>query len=88
MMRGVPLDWEHRHHGPGLLAYEGARLVGQVARYDRTAGPGSVTIVGQAYVGFLRGERVTGDHTSLEAAQAAVERRHGPSAHPRQLERP
>lgn len=32
----MSLTWKRRHFDPGATTYDGARIVGEVARYDET----------------------------------------------------
>lgn len=69
----MAITWDSSHEGttPALLGFEGQCLVAQVARYDVVAGRGP------GWVGYVRGERVTGRCISVEVAQRAVEARAG-----------
>lgn len=70
----VALTWKRRHFGPGATAYDGARIFGEVARYDETDRPGSVRIIGHFYIGYVRGDPVSGRCATFDEAQHAVER--------------
>lgn len=69
----MALTWERRHFDPGAVAYDGRRIVGQVARYDRTVRPGSVDVVGVYFVGFVGGDRVNGPCDTYDEARQVVE---------------
>lgn len=63
------LTWHDAHDGsPAQTGYRGDRLVAQVAFYDVVAGRGP------GWVGYVRGERVTGRCRTDAIARAAVER--------------
>jgi len=68
----MALRWQRRHFGPDAMAYEGALLVGQVARYD-VVEPGRTEVTGHYFVGFIHGDRVTQRCHPLEDAQRGVE---------------
>ena len=68
----MALRWEIEHFAPGAVAFDGQRLVGQVARYD-IAEPGRTEVTGHFFVGFRSGERVTERCDTLEEAQRSVE---------------
>lgn len=69
----MALTWHRGHFEHGAVAYEGARLVGQAARYDETDRPGSTNVVAHFFIGYVRGNPVTGRCPTLEEAQATVE---------------
>lgn len=71
MMAGMKIKWREAHDGsPAAYGYTlDDRLVAQVAYYDTVAaGPAG-------WVGYARGERVTGRCTSMAFAQQLVEQR-------------
>lgn len=53
--QGVTLTWHRGHFEHGAVAYDGATLIGQAARYDETDRPGSTKVVGHFYIGYVRG---------------------------------
>lgn len=66
------LDWHDAHDGsPAQTGYLDGRLVAQVAYYDVVGG------AGPGWVGYLRGERVTGRCIGAPVARASVERHVG-----------
>ena len=66
----MALSWDPAHDGsPHMLGYDGQRLVAQVAFYDVVAGRGP------GWVGYVRGNRVTGRCLSSELAMHLVDHR-------------
>jgi hypothetical protein len=64
------MEWLDAHDGsPAQTGYVDGRLVAQVAYYDIVAGRGP------GWVGYVRGERVTGRCTDSATARLVVEAR-------------
>ena len=75
MMRAVGVVWRARHSSVGFddLAFDGALLVGEVARYSDVDYEHGNQVRGFWFAGFAGRVMLPGRFDSVAAAQAAVE---------------